>query len=558
MAKLSDIQQLVAYVEGQRAERLEEWRQLSALILPSRGIFHGENRTGLRNKTIWNNAANRALRRAAAGLTSGMTPANLPWFKHDFMDQQQREVTGARTYVDVVDHRLEAALAMGGFYQAIHAFNREFIAFGTALLYSEAARTVPVRYRCCTIGTWAVALDDEDALSFVCHRMRFTAKALAARFGERNLSPVAQQALKDRPYHEIEVVQAVERRDSVWESPQNVLVPWERMPWASYWYEAHGADQFLAEGGYMEMPYHFTRWDEARGVYGTGPGDEAISDQRALDTAEFYKSLGTEKTIDPPILIPGALKGRLNTNPGGQVAVSSIQGNQIAPMYQIDFMRGVQALQQEIQVITQRLNDTLYASVFQSIPLDQRTPGMTATEVLERRREALQEMGPALSAYEPAVLNTVLERTYAILDRQGFIPPPPPALGPYATLDVEYQSPLAQALRQTDSDSIQALLQTVVPLANAKQEILDKIDFDQVVDETSHSLGVLGSIVRSDEQVAEIRQNRAAQEQAMQQAQQAREQLDSIAKVAPISTKDTLAGALLGGGNSNGGEANAA
>ena len=63
-----------------------------------------------------------------------------------------------------------------------------------------------MRYRCCTIGTWAVALDDEDSLAFVAHRMRFTAKALAARFGEDALSTVAQQALKDRPYHELEVM----------------------------------------------------------------------------------------------------------------------------------------------------------------------------------------------------------------------------------------------------------------------------------------------------------------------------------------------------------------
>ena len=552
MAKLDDIRQRVAHVEDQRAERLDEWRELSALILPSRGLFPGENSTGLRKKRVWNNAAYRALRRAAAGLTSGMTPANLPWFKHDYMDPAQREITGARSYADIIDHRLNTALSMGGFYQAIHAFNREFLAFGTALLYTEAGLTVPVRYRCCTIGTWAVALDDEDALAFVAHRMRFTAKALAARFGKDALSTVAQQALKDRPYHEIEVMHVVEERDSVWISPEKYMVPWDRMPWASYWYEANGADQFLSEGGYMEMPYHFTRWDEARGVYGTGPGDEAISDQRALDTHELYKTLGIEKTIDPPLVAPGMLKTHVNTNPGALNAVTSMQGNQLAPLYQIDFLRGVEALQQEIQTITQRLGDTMYANVFQSIPLDQRTPGMTATEVLERRREALQEMGPALSAYEPNILNKVLERTYAILDRAGFIPPPPAALGPRAMLDVEYQSPLAQALRQTDSDSIQALLQTVVPLAQADQEILDKIDFDQIVDEMSHSLGVLGSVVRSDEEVAERRQNRQAQIQAAQQAEQAKEQLDSLAKIAPVSTKDTLAGALLNGGVTNG------
>ena len=93
---LADLKQVVGHVEGLRDERLPVWMELSKYLLPSRGKFPGEEQNNLRNKKRFNNTGSRALRRAAAGMTEGMTPASLPWFRHDFLDRGQREVTGSR------------------------------------------------------------------------------------------------------------------------------------------------------------------------------------------------------------------------------------------------------------------------------------------------------------------------------------------------------------------------------------------------------------------------------------------------------------------------------
>jgi hypothetical protein len=47
--------------------------------------------------------------------------------------------------------------------------------------------------------------------------------------------------------------------------------------------------------------------------------------------------------------------------------------------------------------------------------------------------------------------------------------------------------------------------------------VLDKFDVDEAVDQTAKMLGAPASIVRSDEDVAALRQQRAEQQQAMEQ-----------------------------------------
>lgn len=62
------------------------------------------------------------------------------------------------------------------------------------------------------------------------------------------------------------------------------------------------------------------------------------------------------------------------------------------------------------------------------------------------------------------------------------------------------------------------LLGIVSQMAAVKPEVLDKIDFDQVVDNYGEAYGVDPKIIVPDDQVAALRQQRAAAMQAQQAA----------------------------------------
>ena len=544
---IRELKQLVSHLEGLREKRLAQQYEIGRLILPSRGLFRGEETECLRNADLLNPAAQRALRKAAAGMTQAVTPSSEAWFRHAFLSREDRETPFAGEYVDAVDARIRTVLSDGAFYQAVHAFNKELLAFGCALLSCEASPLTVARFSCQTCGTYAVALDEDRRLSCVARRVKMTPREMAARFGREKLSSVTAAMLKTRPYEPVDVVHVVQKREERDAMRADAL----NMPFASFWYEENGSG-LLSEGGFRSMPFFFTVWEEARGVYGTGPGDEALADQKGLEAWETRKAVGIEKMIDPPLLAPGTLKRHVKAAPGEVVSdVSFGQSHALRPLYEVNFGSAVREVREEVNQIALRLEDVMMANVFASMSLETRPAGMTMTEYMDRRRRSAELMGPTVSAYEPRVLGPLIERVYELLDESALLPPPPPGLSEWASLAVSYQSPMAQMLEQSGAVAAGQFLEQVLPLAQASPQILDKIDADQLVDELAQRMGVPASIIRSDEDVAKIRQEREQAQQAAAAEASFASGAQEIARIGGVKTKDTVAGALLdaaGGG----------
>lgn len=540
---LKQAKQLVSHMEGLRNKRLPQWQELGRLLLPSRGLFKGEDTEGLRESRLFNNAGQRALGKAAAGMTQAITPASSPWFRHAFMQRGDREATGGNEYVDTVDSIIHNILAAGGFYQAIHAFNRELLGFGCGLLYCEDSMKTLARFDCQTCGTYCVAVDADRNLSCVTRRVTMTPTDMAQRFGKEKLCGATRSKLETKPYDPINVVHIVRARTEREETKSDS----RNMPFASYWYEESGGEDFLAESGFNEMPFFFTTWEEARGVYGTGPGDEALADQRGIEGWEARKAVGVEKMIDPPMLCPGTLKQHVDRRPGAVIPAAMGAGRTDGwrPLYEVNFAPAIAAVQQEINQIAIRLEDIMKANIFANMSLETRPAGMTMTEYMDRRRRAAELMGPTVSAYEPRVLTPVIERVYGMADRWGLLPLPPENLSQWASLQVSYMSPMAQMLEQSGAVAIQSLLELLLPVINADPGIVDKLDTDQIVDELAQRLGVPASIIRSDEVVSVIRQQRAEAQAAQQQQEQMAQAAQLATQLGNVRTQGTVAGEVL-------------
>lgn len=539
---LKEVKQLVGHLESLRAKRLAQQRELGRLILPSRGLFQGEDTESLRESNLFNPAANRALRKAAAGMTQAITPAGNPWFKHAFLLRQDREATGGNEYVDTVDNMLRTVLSAGGFYRAIHSFNKELLGFGCALLGCEESPRTVARYFCQTCGTYCVALDEDGNLDAVARRLLMTPRELARRFGEDRLSDVSRQKLKKDSYDPVAVRHVVQRRTA--RDPERA--DRSNMPWGSWWYEEGGATDFLDVGGFRSMPFFFTVWEEARGVYGTGPGDEALADQKGIEGWELRKAVGVEKMIDPVLVSQGPLKAYVDTSPGAVIPSGGFGADSLKPLYEVNFGPAVQHVQEEINQISLRLEDVMMANIFASMSLETRPAGMTMTEYMDRRRRSAELMGPTVSGYEPRILSPVLENTFGLLEEYGLLPGPPDGLSPFASLNVSYQSPMAQMLEQSGAVAIQSLFELAAPMLRAVPDLADKIDFEQAIDELAQRLGVPASVVRSDETVAAMRQQRAEAQAAQQQQMAEARMLQQVAALGNVKTQGTVAGEVMG------------
>lgn len=529
---------LVSRMLGRRNLREPKWRELSRWVCPQRGRFHdmtSAGRDAASERILFTHAASQAVLKGASGITSGMTPSNTSWFKPCYADPQMAEASGARAWLDEIDKAMKNCLENGSFYQAIQSFNMDLLWAGCALLYSEKADHNPLQFECVQIGTFAVETDRRGQLLAVARRMTFTVEELAREFGRDALSPRTAQLLEKSP------------RDTVYVWHLVRLTDKGRFTVSSQFWEEDYQQNFLREHGYNEMPFFFTVWHESDTPYGTGPGDSALPDAMQMDTLERRKLDGIGKITHPPLVADSTLKGHVNLGPD-QITYAE-QRAQLTPILDMQpFAAFFGNLLHEIATVNQRLEQALYAAVFSSIPLDQRPRDMSATEFMERKREAMQQLGPVMQAYTPNVLTPLLYRTVQTLDRKVLLPPPPESLAGYdALVRMEFTGPMVNALRQTDGQAITALLQSLGQIAQITQNtgVFDKLNVDQMADEYATALAAPGSVLLSDEEVARLREQKQQMQAMQMQMQMAMQQSQMNQMDAQALNQQAQAGAAM-------------
>ena len=145
---------------------------------------------------------------------------------------------------------------------------------------------------------------------------------------------------------------------------------------------------------------------------------------------------------------------------------------------------------------------------------------ITAREVDERHEEKLLALGPVLEQLNQDALDPIIDLSFSYHVKQGLLPPPPKELEGQP-LKIEYISVMAQAQKLVGIGGLERYAQFAGSLVQISGDptIADKVNFDQLLDEHGISVGVPPTIIRSDEEVAEMRAQRQKAQEAQQQAE---------------------------------------
>ena len=205
--------------------------------------------------------------------------------------------------------------------------------------------------------------------------------------------------------------------------------------------------------------------------------------------------------------------------PGGITFVDTAgTGKAIQTAYDVNL--NLSFLLQDIQDVRGRINNAFYVDLFMMISQDNAaTTRMTATEVAERHEEKMLMLGPVLERLQDELLDPLIDITFNRLIETNTLPPAPPELHG-KTLSVELVSVLAQAQRAIATNGVDRFVGAMGQIAQFVPAVLDKFNADKWADEYSDMLGVDPSLVVAQDQVDQIRQQRAKAQQAMQQQQQ--------------------------------------
>jgi hypothetical protein len=108
-------------------------------------------------------------------------------------------------------------------------------------------------------------------------------------------------------------------------------------------------------------------------------------------------------------------------------------------------------------------------------------------------------------------------------------------------LKVEYVSIMAQAQKLAGLAGLERFTGYVVQVAGVDPQVLDKVNRDQLIDEYGEITGIAAKVIVPDEEVAEIRMQRAQAQQAAQQVAMAREGAAAAKDLASAKTDENNA-----------------
>lgn len=522
----------------ERSSWLTHWREISDYQQPRAGRFvvTDRNKGDKRTNHILDNTAVFGARTLAAGLMSGITSPARPWFRLEIQDKDLMESGPVKTWLHETAGIIRAIFASSNTYRSLHTIYEELGLFGTGTSIVLPDFDNVIHHYPLTIGEYALATDEKGNVNTLAREFQMTVEQLVAQFGREACSATVRNLYDKGSFDAwVDVVHLVEPRrerdlrklDAKNKRFASVYVE----PGKDNW------DQFLRDSGFNRFPALAPRWVvTGNDVYGTSPGMECLGDVKQLQHQQLRKGQAIDYQVNPPLQVPTkykeASKARL---PGGVFYVDSVgQGQGVRSAYDVNL--NLQHLMLDIQDVRERIRSAYYADLFLMLANDTRS-GITATEVAERHEEKLLMLGPVLERLHNELLQPLIDIAFDYANEADILPPPPPELEGLE-LKVEFISVLAQAQRAVATQGMDRLLGTVSQMAAIKPEVLDKIDFDQVVDDYGDAYGVNPKIIVPDDQVEALRQQRAAAMQAQQAAATAPQVVESAKTASEIDTNN--------------------
>jgi hypothetical protein len=528
--KIDDILSRLDEMSSGRGTWESHWQEIADYIVPNRGnVTTSRTPGGKLHRNIYDGTALRALGILAAGLHGQLTSPSAPWFKVRSGNKELMKDQSVKVWWADTQRRMYDVMNASNFNSQIHEAYNDLGGFGTSVLYSEPDPKKLIRFDTRPVAECLIAENERGEIDTLFRRFTMTARQANQRWGDGkgDLSSSIKKKVEKKEYNAtFELLHAVYPREDY----DMKKADSRNMPWASVYVELR-EKHLISESGYHDFPYAVARWEKASDeIYGRSPSMKALPDVKMVNAMEKTLLRATQKIVDPPLLVPhdgyimpirmspaSLIMKRPGTAPTDKLEPLETKGNIPVGREMIDQKR-------------EAINQAFFVDLFLMLA---EKPGMTATEILERVEEKMVVLGPALGRLMSEMLDPIIHRVFGILVRTGKLLPLPEALQGEEYV-IEYVSPLARAQRLYEVNAINKSLQFVGPIAQVRPEVLDKYDFDKIVDYVNDILGVPADLMRGEDEVSEIRAARNEQTEAMNQIEAAKGIAEAAGKAGPI------------------------
>jgi len=514
MLEVKDVLSRLAVLKEARKPYESMWKDITDYVLPRRSFWDLDSTPGQKPAMkIYDGTAISSLQTLTDGMQSGVVSAKLRWFRLVMEDRRKQDLPGVADWLEEVEDVLYAEFARSNLYESINEFFLDAGSIGTAAMLVEdeiAQRRILFSTRHlkeCYIAESRTGMVD------TLYREFYVTNRQAQQTWGKNLSAKRQEAAKNQPFGKGKFVHACFPRAEREAGKVDQL----NKAWASVYIDVdYHEHKFVDEGGFDAFPYLVWRWRKnSDEIYGRSPASDAIYDILRLNQIAKTSLQAAQLAVEPPLNIPSAMKGLERIVPRGynyytkpDEIISPINLGQNYPI----------GLDQERE-IKDSVREIFRTKIFLLMEQLQGGP-FTATEILERQGEKAAILGAIVDRLNSECLVPLIDRTYAICERNGLLPLPPQELAAGGKVHIDFVGPLAQLQkRYHQSMGVVAGTQYIAGLVQMFPESLDNVDADELMRIGLDSQGVPQKVIRERPQVSEIR--RIRQEAAAKQQQDA-------------------------------------
>lgn len=489
------------------------FQDLATYCLPRKAWVTSVRGKGDRLKLdqVYDSTAIRSLKIMAAGFHSNLTNPSSKWFNLRTRNLSIMDSKEAQLWFNDVEDEMFGTFASSNFDTTMQEFYLNSGCFGTGTILTLEDVEERVRFTEIPIEQVSFEEDSYGRVNRVYRTFPLTAQQAFDLWGEQ-AGEAVKETVKKKPNEQLKFLHYVGPRDKRNPARQNSA----NMPYMSVWIEL-SKKHLINEGGFVDNPYAVGRfYKDTADVFGFSPAMDVFPDIKLVQAQVKTMLRASMKAADPALIAPRkGFIAPLNANPGkiNYYDKKSSEDTVTAFPNGGNFQLTIEVIK-ETQL---NIEKAFFVPLFQAI--SNITKEMTVPEVQRRISENMVLLGPVVGRFTQEMLDPIVMRLFDILYRGGFLPPPPPSIQGQE-LDIVYISPLARAQKESDIYSIQAFMQDVGLIAQAKPEVLDKIDGDKMVDDIAIIRGISPELIKSDSDVESTRKQRADAQAQMMQAQQ--------------------------------------
>lgn len=522
-------EEIIKAYDARRQERrgVEQlWALIERFILPFGNRVFNELKTDLgmdwRSRDIYDSTGINSNQLLASNIQSSITNPVSKWANYMYSDPILKDDYEAQAWVEEVEQLTSESIKATNFNNEAGEFYLDLTSFAMGIQTQEsferddtsfdkiAFDTVPPDEAVFDLDEWGYPRNFYRCMSFTLQQLidKFGLEALPEGFAEK-----AKRVEKTHKKHKVILcyyLRPENKNVSTWE-----IQPVDKRPYGVKYVLKDEKKQVGETDGAYEMPASIARWRTVSGSnWGFCPSMIAIWDVLTLNQVTELVLKAGEKVIDPALLTTNrGVFGNIDLSAGGLTVVTDT--NAVVPFESNARFDVSQLSKQELR---QAIKDTYYWDQLQL----KESPQMTAYEVQARIQLMQRLIGPTYGRLQTHYLDPTLERHMKILYRYGQLPQMPQiVMDRGGKLSVQYLGPLASAQRLDEVQNIESTLQSVAAISDRYEEAADNINIDNSVRELVQAKGAPVKMLRSKEEVKQIREQRAEQNAQRMQAENA-------------------------------------